>query len=101
MGQSRYRTREKIMHELLTNMAEKNGEIGATELMYKVFLSHYQLKEYLDRLEKRGMITRDPEQRSRLFITEKGKDMIGLLGQINSMIVHEPYKAHQKNNFIL
>jgi len=82
----KYRTREKIIYELLTNIETKQGVIGSTELMYKVFLSHYQLKDYLRYLEDVSMIRRDPEQSSRLYITNKGRKLLKLLEQINVLI---------------
>ena len=90
----KYRTREKIIYELLTKIKDKKGVIASTELMYRVFLSHYQLKAYLKRLEEKELIRRDPQQHSRLYITEKGKKYLTLLEQLNTFLdkkVKEPY----------
>ena len=49
------------------------GGARKTRIVYGANLNFKLLNEYLDKLEKAGLIARDPEMRSLLKTTEKGK----------------------------
>ena len=56
-----------------------------TRIMYKAFLSFPQLKEYLDILMKGGLLRYDKETRL-FFATEKGKQFIANINNVEEML---------------
>jgi predicted transcriptional regulator len=61
-----------------------NGGATKTRLMYKVYLSHQQLKEYLAILEENGLLTFD--QTSATFrTTPKGHQFIDTYNKLNEL----------------
>jgi predicted transcriptional regulator len=74
-----YRSRTEIISQILDTA---NGGITKTKLMYKVFLSHDQLKEYLAVLTQSFV--------SRTFMaTEKGLRFLHLYNQIDQLMKEE------------
>ena len=64
-----YRTRIDIIVDILK--AANSGNITRTKIMYRVFLSHNQLKEYLPILTERDLLSYNPDTRT-YKTTEKG-----------------------------
>jgi predicted transcriptional regulator len=57
---------------MLAALADKNGEMKPTHLMYKSNLSHPQMQQYLQELSENGFITR---------VHKKDHDMVVLTDQ--------------------
>jgi predicted transcriptional regulator len=58
-----YRGRYQIIAEILNVINESNTKgVIRTSIMYKAFLSHAQLKEYLSFLLEKGLIEEIPQQ---------------------------------------
>ncbi len=80
-----YRSRTEIIGQILDTA---NGGITKTKLMYKVFLSHDQLKEYLTVLTESDLLRYDFVSRT-FKTTEKGLQFLGLYNQIDQLMKEE------------
>jgi predicted transcriptional regulator len=77
-----YRSRTQIIDHILE---AANGGITKTRLMYRVFLSQAQLKQYLTFLTESDLIRYD--RISRTFqTTEKGLRFLDLYNQIDQLM---------------
>jgi predicted transcriptional regulator len=77
-----YRSRTEIISQILDTA---NGGITKTKLMYKVFLSHDQLKEYLAVLTQSDLLRFDFVSRT-FMATEKGLRFLYLYNQIDQLM---------------
>ena len=80
-----YRSRTEIISQILDTA---NGGITKTKLMYKVFLSHDQLKEYLAVLTQSDLLSYDLDTRT-FKTTEKGLRFLYLYNQIDQLMKEE------------
>jgi predicted transcriptional regulator len=90
-----YRGRYMIIAKML-NTINDTGVQGAsrTTIMYRTFLSHAQLKEYLSFLTERGLVDEFPEQvknsgghgKYMYKITGKGYRMLQISQEIESIV---------------
>lgn len=80
-----YRSRTEIISQILDTA---NGGITKTKLMYKVFLSHDQLKEYLAVLTQSDLLRFDFVSRT-FMATEKGLRFLYLYNQIDQLMKGE------------
>ena len=80
-----YRSRTEIISQILDTA---NGGITKTKLMYKVFLSHDQLKEYLAVLTQSDLLRFDFVNRT-FMATEKGLQFLYLYNQIDQLMKEE------------
>jgi predicted transcriptional regulator len=80
-----YRSRTEIISQILDTA---NGGITKTKLMYKVFLSHDQLKEYLAVLTQSELLIYDFVSRT-FMTTEKGLRFLNLYNQIDELMKEE------------
>jgi predicted transcriptional regulator len=80
-----YRSRTEIISQILDTA---NGGITKTKLMYKVFLSHDQLKEYLAVLTQSELLSFDFVSRT-FMATEKGLRFLHLYNQIDQLMKEE------------
>lgn len=80
-----YRSRTEIISQILDTA---NGGITKTKLMYKVFLSHDQLKEYLAVLTQSDLLRFDFVSRT-FMATEKGLRFLYLYNQIEQLMKEE------------
>lgn len=53
---SRKRERLEIIHDILTSIKDKVGDVRPTHILYKSNLSHQMLTEYLTELVSKGFI---------------------------------------------
>ena len=71
------RTRVDIILDMLKVISEKNGQIKPTHLMYKSNLSHVQMKQYLNEMIEKGLITEVLEkEKKQIAITKKGRNFL-------------------------
>ena len=80
-----YRSKTEIISQILDTA---NGGITKTKLMYKVFLSHDQLKEYLAVLTQSDLLRFDFVSRT-FMATEKGLRFLYLYNQIDQLMKEE------------
>jgi predicted transcriptional regulator len=84
-----YRARHQIIVEMLDVISESHAT-GATptSIMYKAFLSHAQLKEYLSFLLQNGLIEEIPHGKEKLVykIKEKGIHLIQISKEIEGIV---------------
>ena len=81
----KYRSRTEIVGQIL----EAAGD-GATKtsIMFKAFLNHRQLQEYLTLLVEHGLINYDRAERE-FATTEKGRRFLMLYDRINQLQIEE------------
>ncbi len=73
--------------EIIAMILETVGESGAIQakIMYKVYLSFLQMKEYLSQIMQHGLIIYD--DRSQIYrITDKGRRFLALYKQMTESI---------------
>lgn len=80
----KYRSRTDIFASILQSANNPKG-VGITTIMYKSFLSHYQLKKYLSIMLENELIKLE-EQDHLYKITEKGLRFLQLFSNINELI---------------
>ena len=80
----KYRSRTDILASILDSVNNIDGT-GITTVMYKSFLSHYQLKKYMAIMLKNDLIRFDEERR--LYrITDKGIRFLQLFNHMNELV---------------
>ena len=73
--------------EIIAMILETIGDSGAIQakIMYKVYLSFLQMKEYLSQIMQHGLITYD--DRAQIYkITDKGRRFLALYKQMTESI---------------
>ena len=89
-----YRGRHEIIEQML-QIASNNGSKGVsrTSIMYKSFLSHGQLKEYLSYLLENDLLEEFPQQvrksgKEKIMykITPKGLRLMQIYDEMRSMV---------------
>jgi predicted transcriptional regulator len=83
----RYRSRTEIISQIL-EAANGGVNITKTKLMYKVFLSQSQLKEYVKVLTDSDLLGYDSVTRT-FKTTEKGLRFLSLYNQIDNLMKEE------------
>src|SRR4029079_6790495 len=80
----KYRSRTDIFASILQSANSPKG-VGITTIMYKSFLSHYQLKKYLSIMLDNDLKKLEVDEH--LYkITEKGLRFLQLFSNINQLI---------------
>jgi predicted transcriptional regulator len=79
----KYRSRTDIFASILESVNNMDGA-GITTIMYKSFLSHYQLKKYMAIMLKNDLI-RFEEERRIYKITDKGVRFLQLFIHMNEL----------------
>ncbi|MFI5419337.1 MAG: winged helix-turn-helix domain-containing protein [Nitrososphaerales archaeon] len=89
----RYRSRYEIVASILRAC---NAGVKKTKIMYGAALSYAQLKEYLPRLEKSGLIACDA--RSQLyFLTDKGMHFLNSFDEIDGLLIaSQPFQVAEE-----
>ena len=80
----KYRSRTDIFASILQSANNPKG-VGITTIMYKSFLSHYQLKKYISIMIENDLI-RVEEDEHLYKITGKGLRFLQLFTNINELI---------------
>ena len=83
----RYRSRTEIISQIL-DAANGHVDITKTRLMYKVFLSQSQLKEYLKVLIEHELLGYDFVTRT-FKTTQKGLKFLHLYNKINEVLMEK------------
>jgi predicted transcriptional regulator len=83
----RYRSRTEIISQIL-EAANNHVRITKTRLMYKVFLSHDQLKGYVKVLTESDLLHYDSVTRT-FKTTEKGLRFLNLYNKIDQLMKEE------------
>ncbi len=78
----KYRSRTDIVYLILE--AARNDRITKTRIMYKAFLSHAQLKEYLSMLTEKGLLEYD-KGTATFRTTAKGMKFLKVYDQIEEL----------------
>ena len=86
-----YRSRPEIISGILE---AANGGITKTKLMYKVFLSQGQMKQYLTILTESDLLRYDLVSRT-FKTTEKGLRFVNLYNQIKQIMKEEKEQQQQ------
>lgn len=90
----KYRSRDGIIMAILSEIDKRHGEARITEIMYKVFLSHYQLKKYMKKLKLAGVVTETEvtETHSRFSLTTKGIQLLYIYKEMEKAVpsINEP-----------
>ncbi len=89
-----YRERHEIIAGMLRTISNSGTEgVSKTPIMYKSFLSYFQLKEYLSFLVENGLIEVLPrrikssgDEKNVYKITEKGLRLLQISQEIESLI---------------
>jgi predicted transcriptional regulator len=87
----KYRSRLEIIASMLEVAA--SGDASRTAIMYKSFISHAQLKEFLSFLLQKGIIIEyrkerkgNREERTLYKTTEKGLHLLHLYNEMNNLL---------------
>ena len=86
------RSRTEIIDEILK---AANGGITKTKLMYRVFLSPAQLKQYLTVLTESDLLRYDLVSRT-FMTTEKGLRFLNLYNQIKQLMKEQEQQQKQQ-----
>jgi len=82
----RYRDRIDVINSILK---AANGGVAKTKIMYKAFVSHEQLKEYLMLLIRRGLLHYDAD--AQIYkTTEKGLAFLQTYNKIDQILNEQP-----------
>jgi predicted transcriptional regulator len=82
-----YRDRAEITRQIL-DIANGAEDITKTKIMYKVFLSYKQLKDYLALLTEKDMLRHDSITQT-YKTTEKGFRLLQIYNQLDDMMKKE------------
>lgn len=78
-----YRDRTEIINQIL--VIANGGNVTRTKIMYRAFLSHFQVKEYLTLLTERDLLSYDTVTQT-YKTTEKGMKLIQAYNQLDDMM---------------
>ena len=90
----RYRSRTEIISQIL-EAANNHVRITKTRLMYKVFLSHDQLKGYVKVLTESDLLRYDSVTRT-FKTTEKGLRFLNLYNKIDQLMKEEEEEEEEQ-----
>ena len=83
----RYRSRTEIISQILEAADDHEG-IGKTKLMYKAFLSHDPLEEYVKILIESGLLCYDSITGT-FKTTEKGLKFLSIYTEMDRLMIEE------------
>jgi predicted transcriptional regulator len=83
----KYRSRNKIASDILTSAI---GGAIKTKIMYKAYLSHATLKDYLAILQENGLLEVEGDGRGKIYrTTPKGINFVKNLDNLRSYLSNE------------
>ena len=85
---ARYRSKLRIITDILAVLAEEGGPVGPTRILYGANLSHERLVRYLAEMEEKGLVERleGEEGRARYVITERGRRLLREMRRIEEFL---------------
>jgi predicted transcriptional regulator len=83
----KYRSRTEIISQILQAAGDHEG-IGKTKLMYKAFLSHDPLEEYVKILVESGLLCYDSVTGT-FKTTEKGLKFLNIYTEMDRLMIEE------------
>ena len=85
---ARYRSKLRIIADILTVINEEGGAAGPTRILYGANLSHERMMRYLAEMEEKGLIERlaGEEGRARYVITERGRRLLREMRRIEEFL---------------
>lgn len=87
MREKRYRSRLRIVADILAVLVEEGGSAGPTRILYGANLSHDRLVRYLREMEEKELIERrNDDGRTVYGITEKGKRLLDEVRKIEELL---------------
>ena len=77
-GGTRYRSKLRIIADILAVINEEGGSAGPTRILYGANLSHERMVRYLAEMEEKGLVRRVEleEGRVRYEITDRGRRLL-------------------------
>lgn len=84
----KYRSRTEIICNILQTANSDGDGASQSKIMYNVFLSYTQVKEYLTILIEKGLLQHDLGNQ-KFKTTEKGLSLLQLCDQIGDLIEKE------------
>ena len=78
------RDRSEITRQIL-EIANESVDVNKTKIMYKAYLSYYQLKDYLALLTERGLLSNDSVAQT-YKTTEKGLRLLQFYNELDDMM---------------
>lgn len=80
------RNRSEIIHDMLDSLSKNRGRLKPTRLLYKANLSHAQMKDYVEELERKNLIRLVQEKKAQYYeITDEGYKFLHELNRILEM----------------
>jgi len=87
LREKRYRSRLRIVADILAVLVEEGGSAGPTRILYGANLSHDRLVRYLREMEEKELIERrNDDGRTVYGITEKGKRLLDEVRKIEELL---------------
>ena len=85
---TRYRSKLRIIKDILAVLAEEGGLAGPTRILYGANLSHERLVRYLTEMEEKGLVERltDEDGRSKYAITDRGRRLLREIRKIEEFL---------------
>ncbi|HDI01971.1 MAG TPA: hypothetical protein ENF78_06060 [Candidatus Bathyarchaeota archaeon] len=74
---ARYRSKLRIIADILTVINEEGGAAGPTRILYGANLSHERMMRYLAEMEEKGLVRRvEVGNRTLYEITDRGRKLL-------------------------
>ncbi|MBI5065218.1 hypothetical protein HZA97_03180 [Candidatus Woesearchaeota archaeon] len=72
------RNKLEIIHDILKSIHDKGGTIKPTHLLYKSNLSHQRMKEYVDELKGKALMTEEIKDKDKhvFVLTTQGYEFL-------------------------
>ncbi len=82
------RSRWEILLDLLKVVAEKEGRAKKTRIMQNAYLDWRNFQRHFSFLQEHGFVgnNSDPEEGTRYYLTERGKDLLQRLKEVEQML---------------
>ena len=80
------RNRNEIIYDILDALAQNNGQLKPTRLLYKANMSHSQMKEYIGELSEKSLLELVEDKSKQYYrLTNTGYEFFHNLRKIREM----------------